>query len=87
MDEFCKDESKYNIKFDYKSSKPISGNDLLPLYAHSIRLPFEYRFLNYEVEKDYSQYISIKHCDHNVDISPELFDFENINEGNNKRWI
>ena len=67
------------IKFDYKGSKPISGNDLLWRYVHSIRLPTEYTFLNYEVEKSYSQYISIKPSDHNIDVAPELFDFENIN--------
>ena len=67
------------IKFDYKGDKILNGDDLLNKIAHTIKLPQEYRFLNYEVEEKYRQYITIKPSDHNSGVPPEFFDFQNIN--------
>ena len=67
------------IKFDYNGDKELNGDDLLYRIAHSIKIPLEYRFLKYEVEKEYSKYISIKPSDHNRNVLPEFFDFQNIN--------
>ena len=35
--------------------------------------------MNYIIEEPYKQYIEIKPSDHNIEVSPEFFDFENIN--------
>ena len=67
------------IDFEYIKSKPISANDLLNRIVHSIQVPLEYNFLKYSVEGDYKKYIKIKPSDHNIEVAPEFFDFENIN--------
>ena len=67
------------IIFDYRGKKPISANDLLSKHAHTIQAPLEYRFLKYTVDNEYKDYIQIKPSDHNIDVAPEFFDFENIN--------
>ena len=62
-----------------RGEKPISANDLLSKHAHTIQAPLEYRFLKYTVANEYKDYIQIKPNDHNIDVVPEFFDFENIN--------
>ena len=67
------------IDFEYKKEKPISANDLLSRYAHTIQAPVKYNFLKYSVEDKYKKYITIEPSDHNTEVAPEFFDFENIN--------
>ena len=68
------------IDFEYKGDKSINANDLLFRYVHAIQVPLKYNFLNYTiVEKEYRPYITIEPSDHNTDVGPEFFDFENIN--------
>jgi hypothetical protein len=67
------------IKFEYRDTKPINANDLLYRLVHTIQAPLEYRFLKYTIEDEYKEYIQIKPSDHNIDMAPEFFDFENIN--------
>ena len=67
------------IEFEYKGEKPISANDLLHRLVHTIQAPLKYNFLKYSVEKDYEKYIIIRPSDHNIEVAPEFFDFENIN--------
>ena len=67
------------ITFEYKDSKPISANDLLYRRVHTIQAPIEYKFLKCSIEDEYKDYIKIKPSDHNIDVAPEFFDFENIN--------
>jgi hypothetical protein len=67
------------IEFDYVDSKPINANDLLYRYVHTIQAPKKYNFLKYTVDKDYQKYIQIRPSDHNIEVAPEFFDFENIN--------
>ena len=67
------------IYFKYEGSKKINANDLVREFVHSIKVPLKYNFLNYVVEKEYSEYISIKPSDHNKDVASEFFDFQNIN--------
>ena len=67
------------IDFEYIDSKPISANDLLSKKVHTIQAPKEYRFLKITVADDYKNYIQIRPSDHNIEVAPEFFDFENIN--------
>ena len=67
------------ILFKEIEDKPINANDLLFRLVHAIRLPTKYNFLTYEVGDLYKNYITIKPSGHNIDVAPELFDFENIN--------
>ena len=67
------------IDFEYKGKKPISANDLLHDLVHTIQKPLRYNFLNYIVEDKYKDYIKIGPSDHNIEVAPEFFDFENIN--------
>ena len=67
------------IKFDPKGKKAISANDLLSRTYHTIQAPLEYRFLDYIVADEYKNYITIEPSDHNIEVAPEFFDFENIN--------
>ena len=67
------------IDFEYKGSIPYNSYQLLHGLVHAIQLPLEYRFLNYIIEEPYKEYITIKPSDHNIEVSPEFFDFENIN--------
>ena len=67
------------IDFEDIESKPISANDLLEKIVHTIRAPKEYRFLKYTVSDEYKKYIQIRPSDHNIEVAPEFFDFENIN--------
>ena len=67
------------IEFENKGSKPISAYDLLERRVHAIRAPTKYNFLKYSVNKEYEQYLSIAPSDHNIEVAPEFFDFENIN--------
>ena len=71
---------KFNaIDFEGKESEPINANDLLYNYVHTIRKPTSYNFFNYIVDEDLKKYIKIEPSDHNINVSPEFFDFENIN--------
>jgi hypothetical protein len=47
--------------------------------VHTIQAPKEYRFLKITVADDYKNYIQIRPSDHNIEVAPEFFDFENIN--------
>ena len=67
------------IEFKTVDSKPISANDLLNRIVHAIRVPLKYNFFKYSVAADYEKYIKIKPSDHNIEVAPEFFDFENIN--------
>ena len=67
------------IEFEYKGEKPISANDLLYRLVHTIQAPLKYNFLKYKIEKEYEPYIKIRPSDHNIEVAPEFFDFENIN--------
>ena len=66
------------IDFDEPYKKSISAVYLEAL-VHTIRKPLKYNFLNYIVEDKYKQYITIEPSDHNIEVAPEFFDFENIN--------
>ena len=48
-------------------------------YIHTIQDPISYNFLNYTVEERYRDFIYIKPSNHNIEISPEYFDFGSIN--------
>ena len=67
------------IEFEYKGEKPISANDLLYNLVHTIQKPLRYNFLKYKVDDKYKDYIKIGPSDHNIEVAPEFFDFENIN--------
>jgi len=67
------------IEFEYKDTKPISANDLISRYAHTIQAPLKYNFMKYSVEEKYQKFITIEPSDHNIEVAPEFFDFENIN--------
>ena len=67
------------IVFDYKGNKKINANDLLHNLVHAIKAPLKYNFLNFIVQKEYAAYITILPSDHNINVPPEFFDFENIN--------
>lgn len=67
------------IDFDYRDTKPISANDLLGRYMHTIQAPKKYNFFKYSVDKIYEKYITVEPSDHNIEVAPEFFDFENIN--------
>ena len=67
------------IEADEIDKKAISVNDLLERLVHPIRRPTSYNFLKYSVEEKYQEFISIGPSDHNIEVSPEFFDFENIN--------
>ena len=67
------------IEFDIVGSKPIDATDLLSRHVHTIKAPRKYNFLTYTVDKDYQKYIQIRPSDHNIEVAPEFYDFENIN--------
>ena len=67
------------ISFNITGKKAISANDLLMREFHTIQVPLKYNFLEYKVADVYKDYITIEPSDHNVDVAPEFFDFENIN--------
>lgn len=67
------------IESEEIAKKPISANDLLERIVHTIREPKKYNFLQYVVEDKYKEYITIVPSDHNLEVAPEFFDFENIN--------
>ena len=67
------------IEFDYKGKKKINANDLLYNLVHTIQVPIKYNFLKFTVQQEYAKYITILPSDHNVEVAPEFFDFENIN--------
>ena len=67
------------IDFEERGSKPISAYDLLERLVHAIRAPTKYNFLTHSVDKEYAKYLSIAPSDHNIEVAPEFFDFENIN--------
>ena len=67
------------ITFNYTGTKRLNANDYLFNIVHAIRVPIEYNFMNYVIEKEYQPYISIGPSGHNVEVAPEFFDFENIN--------
>ena len=67
------------IEAEEIAKKPISANDLLERIVHTIRKPTKYNFLKYVVEEKYQKYITIVPSDHNIEVAPEFFDFENIN--------
>ena len=67
------------IESEEIGEKPISANDLLERIVHTIRIPKKYNFLEYVVEDKYKDYITIAPSDHNIEVAPEFFDFENIN--------
>src|SRR5690606_7849288 len=67
------------IEFNYTGSKPISANDLLTRYKHAIQVPLKYNFLRLEIPEEIRPYVTIYPSDHNVDVAPLFFDFQNIN--------
>ena len=67
------------IDFEEKETIPYNANDLLYNLVHTIRKPLSYNFLNYTVEEELKPYITIVPSDHNINVAPEFFDFENIN--------
>ena len=50
----------YAIEFKEMENKQINVNDLLNRLVHEIKLPTEYKFLKYEVDNLYKNYITIK---------------------------
>ena len=69
----------YAIESEEIDKKAIGANDLLEGKTHTIRKPLKYNFLEYVVEEKYKNFISIEPSDHNIEVAPELFDFQNIN--------
>ena len=67
------------IDFEERGTKPISANDLLERLVHTIKAPLKYNFFVASVSKEYEPYLDITPSDHNIDVAPEFFDFENIN--------
>ena len=67
------------IDADEIDKKAISANDLLERIVHTIRSPTKYNFLEYVVPDKFKNYITIVPSNHNIDVAPEFFDFENIN--------
>ncbi|MCQ2816191.1 MAG: hypothetical protein MJ252_02885 [archaeon] len=68
-----------SIDFEGRGSMPISANDLLMNFKHTIQAPLSYNFLKLEIPDDLKDYIEIKPSDHNIKTAPQFFDFENIN--------
>ena len=68
-----------SIDFIYKGDKHINAQDLMMNYTHAIQEPIKYNFLNYIIEDRYKEYITIKPSNHNIEVSPEFFDFGFIN--------
>jgi hypothetical protein len=73
-------EMKFSaIDFEYKGSEAISANDLMSRVKHSIQAPIKYNFLKLTIPPEIEPYITIKPSDHNIDVAPLFFDFQNIN--------
>ena len=67
------------IDFKYEGNKPLNAHDLYKKYLNTIRVPLKYNFFKYILEKKYEKYITIEPSDHNSEVAPEFFDYENIN--------
>lgn len=70
---------KNAINFTYLGSEPISANDLLCGLVHAIQAPLAYNFLIPKIPDEIKNYITLVPSDHNINVAPQLFDFENIN--------
>ena len=66
------------IDFENKGSQHDSA-DLMKKFTHTVQEPKKYNFLNITIDDLYSKYITIEPSDHNIDVPPEFFDFQNIN--------
>ena len=67
------------IDFEEKELKPFNAYDLLFNLVHAVRKPTSYNFLKYIIDEDLKKYITVEPSDHNINVPPEFFDFENIN--------
>ena len=67
------------IKFDYRGNKSLSGMDMFYSIVRAIRAPQEYNFMTLNIPEAIKDYITIKPSDHNLEVSPQVFDFQNIN--------
>eukprot|EP01022_Parablepharisma_sp_SALTPOND_P019390 TRINITY_DN3300_c0_g1_i1.p1 TRINITY_DN3300_c0_g1~~TRINITY_DN3300_c0_g1_i1.p1 ORF type:complete len:2552 (-),score=197.78 TRINITY_DN3300_c0_g1_i1:2042-9544(-) len=59
--------------------KPLSANDLLRRRKRTIQLPLKYNFMELSIPDAIKNYVEIKPSDHNLDVSPNYFDFLDIN--------
>ena len=67
------------IDFEEKEKMIYNSYDLLYNLVHTIRKPISYNFFNYTVDEGLKPYITIMPSDHNINVAPEFFDFDNIN--------
>ena len=67
------------IKFDYRGNKSLSGMDLFFSIVRAIRAPQEYNFMTLNIPEAIKEYITIKPSTHNLELPPQVFDFQNIN--------
>ena len=70
---------KAAIDFEERGEAAINGNDLLMGEVHTIKAPLKYNFMKLNIPKEIEPYITIQASDHNIDVAPEFFDFQNIN--------
>ena len=69
-----------SIDFLYKGKQRINAYEIFMYeYIHTIQEPISYNFLNYTVDDRYRDFIDIKPSNHNIEISPEYFDFGSVN--------
>lgn len=67
------------IDFEEKGTMAINGYDLLTGAVHTIQKPTSYNFLKLKIPDEIKEHIEIIPSDHNIDVAPQFFDFQNIN--------
>ena len=67
------------IEFTKQGQQVVSAFELMKNIIRTILVPTKYNFLKLTVPEEIKNYITIVPSDHNADIAPHFFDFQNIN--------
>lgn len=67
------------IEFETLGMEPINANDLLYRHKHAIQAPLKYNFMILDIPQDIEPYVTMIPSDHNIQVAPLFFDFQNIN--------
>ena len=70
---------KEAIDFEERGEVAINAYDLLMATVTSVKAPLKYNFMKVNIPEDLIPYVTVDPSDHNIDVAPEFFDFQNIN--------
>ena len=70
---------KEAIDFEERGEVAINAFDLLMSTVTSVKAPLKYNFMKVNIPEDLIPYVTVDPSDHNIDVAPEFFDFQNIN--------